>query len=169
MNGIAFLPDEKVILSYGIHWKRYVVPFFGIGASTFILTVRLWLFGTPLIPALERYIQNVNYDIISLGEIVVCAIFFLWSIGETIRCATTAYCITDRRIIAKKGWLNIKVSEMVIERCETIMISHPIMGRILNYGDILAVSAGASIFLDDVPNPYGFKAVILEHVKRQSL
>lgn len=22
MNGIAFLPEKKVILSYGIHWKR---------------------------------------------------------------------------------------------------------------------------------------------------
>lgn len=169
MSGINLLPKENVLLEYGIHWKRYVVPFSGICASLFILTVRLWFFGQPLILALNRYMPNVmtaDYRIISIMEIALCLVFLSWSLTETVSCLTTTYCLTTQRIIAKKGWLNIRVTEMMVRRCETITISRSIFGRILNYGDIKAISAGASIFLDDVPHPERFRETIISYEDR---
>lgn len=160
------MPGEAVILASGIHWKRYIVPFAGLGANTTIAIIRIYFFGQPLVLALHKYLQ-ANYAIISLAELSLCAMFLLWSISETIRNLSTTYCITDRRIVAKKGWLSIRVTEMRTSRCETISVSHPLLGRILGYGDILAVSAGASIFLEDVPNPYLFKAEILKCLENQ--
>lgn len=165
MTGVPIMPDETVIREEGIHWKNYIVPLLGLMASTTITAIRIYFYGQPLVLALDKYLSGIDYGLISLGELIVCLVFFIWSVTETIRCLTTNYVVTDKRLIAKKGWLSIRTAEMMLDKCETITVSHPIMGRILGYGDVIAISAGASIFLDDVPDPYGFKSIILMEIE----
>ncbi len=57
---------------------------------------------------------------------------------------------------------------MLISRCEMVYMNQNVYERMFNTGDILAVSAGANIFLDDVYNALKFKETVLEEMNKVS-
>lgn len=62
-----------------------------------------------------------------------------------IRRRTTELVLTDRRIIAKRGFISRETVEMNLSKVESLHVSQGLMGRILNYGDVAVVGTGASL------------------------
>jgi len=65
----------------------------------------------------------------------------------------TAFAVTNRRVIAKTGLIRHRTLELLLTKVESIDVSQPIMGRILNYGTITFVGTGGT--RESVHNIFG--------------
>jgi uncharacterized membrane protein YdbT with pleckstrin-like domain len=62
-----------------------------------------------------------------------------------IRRATTELVLTDRRIIAKRGFIARDTVEMNLGKVESLHVSQGLLGRLLDYGDVTVVGTGSSL------------------------
>ena len=59
-----------------------------------------------------------------------------------LRYITTELAITNKKIIAKFGFIKRDTIEMLLPKIESIQVNQSILGRILNYGSIVVSGAG---------------------------
>ena len=59
-------------------------------------------------------------------------LFALLAIKWFIDLRTTEMCVTDRRIMAKKGWISRKTVELRLSRFESAEVKQGVLGRMLN-------------------------------------
>jgi uncharacterized membrane protein YdbT with pleckstrin-like domain len=52
--------------------------------------------------------------------------------------------ITNKRLIAKYGLISTHSIEIRFDKIETVRVSQGLMGRILNYGDIIVTGTGST-------------------------
>jgi uncharacterized membrane protein YdbT with pleckstrin-like domain len=74
---------------------------------------------------------------------------------------STELVITSKRLIAKFGVASTQSIEIRFDRIETVRVKQSLMGRILNYGDIVVTGTGATF--DPIPNiskPMKFRAAL---------
>ena len=62
-----------------------------------------------------------------------------------IRRATTELVLTDRRIIAKSGFIRRDTVEMNLGKVESLHVHQGLLGRLLNFGDVTVVGTGSSL------------------------
>lgn len=74
-----------------------------------------------------------------LGIIVVGVFMF---IGMAVRMSTTDWAVTDRRVIVKRGWLNLKTEEISVGSIETVQLQQSFLGRIFGFGRIQVTGNG---------------------------
>lgn len=58
---------------------------------------------------------------------------------------TSEFAITDRRVISKEGWLNIRVEEISHHAIEAIKVDQSILGRMLDYGTVRIIGSGGTL------------------------
>jgi uncharacterized membrane protein YdbT with pleckstrin-like domain len=76
---------------------------------------------------------------------------------------STELVITSKRLIAKFGVASTQSIEIRFDRIETVRVKQSLIGRILNYGDILVTGTGSTF--DPIPNisqPMKFRAALNE-------
>jgi uncharacterized membrane protein YdbT with pleckstrin-like domain len=71
--------------------------------------------------------------LIVLGVVLIG--IFLW-LAELIRLATTEFVVTNRRVVLKQGFFNVKVDELTLSSIEGAHIDQSIFGRLLGYGTL---------------------------------
>jgi uncharacterized membrane protein YdbT with pleckstrin-like domain len=79
---------------------------------------------------------------------------------------STELVITSKRLIAKFGVTSTQSIEIRFERIETVRVNQSLMGRILNYGDIVVTGTGSTF--DPIPNiskPMQFRAALNEAIE----
>ena len=62
-----------------------------------------------------------------------------------IRRSTTELVLTDRRIIAKRGFIARDTVEMNLGKVESVHVSQSFFGRLLDFGDVTVVGTGSSL------------------------
>src|SRR4051812_30425957 len=62
-----------------------------------------------------------------------------------IRRVTTELVLTDRRIIAKRGFIRRDTVEMNLGKVESLHVNQGLLGRLLNFGDVTVVGTGSSL------------------------
>lgn len=70
--------------------------------------------------------------------------------------------ITDKRVVAKFGFISRVSVEVKLANIESISFTQSIMGRIFNYGDISLSSVGNTTLIPNVSNPLNFRKQVLE-------
>ena len=96
---------------------------------------------------------------------VVVGLFFL--IGAWIKVHSTELAITNRRVIAKFGFIKRDTVEINLEKVEALRVEQGFWGRILNFGTILMSGTGGS--LEPIPNiadPLVFRRKFMEATNR---
>lgn len=164
------LPDEEVISDEPIHWKNYLSSLLAIALCTFLAMLRTYfhdvsilnkLIGSPMIPS------NLN-RLFVIMELTVLIVIIILLMLRTMDISYIHYYLTTKRIIATSGIINRQFSEMLLAKCEMVYLTQNAYERMYNCGDILCVSAGASLFLDDVKNAVAFKQRIMSLMSEQS-
>jgi len=80
-----------------------------------------------------------------------------------IRYKTTELAITNKRIIAKFGFISRHTIELNINKVESIQVNQNILGRIFNYGSLVVSGAGnPQAPIPGISNPLGFRRVYME-------
>jgi uncharacterized membrane protein YdbT with pleckstrin-like domain len=79
---------------------------------------------------------------------------------------STELVITSKRLIAKFGVTSTQSIEIRFDRIETVRVKQSLMGRILNYGDIVVTGTGSTF--DPIPNiskPMKFRAALNDAIE----
>jgi uncharacterized membrane protein YdbT with pleckstrin-like domain len=77
----------------------------------------------------------------ALGPLALAALLLLRPVLARL---TTELVITNRRIIAKFGVIRRSTIELNLSKIESIRVEQGLLGRLLNYGDIMLIGTGGS-------------------------
>jgi uncharacterized membrane protein YdbT with pleckstrin-like domain len=75
------------------------------------------------------------------------------------------YVLTNRRVIESTGVLSKRVADSSLEKLTDIVLKQSILGRMLNYGDIIVLTAAAGAGISDlkqIRHPSEFKTQMLD-------
>lgn len=109
-----------------------------------------------------------QFGLIVLGLlllVVVIGLFFL--IAAFIKVKSTEVAITNRRVIAKFGFIRRSTVEINLEKVEALRVEQTFLGRMLNYGTIFISGAGTSVApIQDIADPLVFRRKFMESTNR---
>ncbi len=83
-----------------------------------------------------------------IGSAVLCfsAPLFLYSILLGLQAAivifTTEFAITNRRVVAKTGFIRRHTLEMLLPKIESVSVNQNVLGRLLNFGTVTVTGTG---------------------------
>jgi uncharacterized membrane protein YdbT with pleckstrin-like domain len=122
-------PGERIVHRAAItHWK-FALSYL-VGA--------LCLIGAALVVYFDRQHGPVIAAVLAVLGVLIIMV-------ALIRRGTTELVLTDRRIIAKRGFISRVTVEMQLTKVESLHINQSMMGRMLDYGDVLVVGTGSSL------------------------
>ena len=74
---------------------------------------------------------------------------------------TTELVLTDRRAIAKFGLLTTSAVEIRLDKVESVRVTQGLLGRLLNYGDIVITGTGSTHDpIRDIASPMAFRSAL---------
>jgi uncharacterized membrane protein YdbT with pleckstrin-like domain len=82
-------------------------------------------------------------------------------IAAVIRRTSTELAVTNRRVIAKFGFISRNTVELNLAKVESIRVDQSVMGRLFNYGSIVVTGTGST--MDPIPfisDPIGFRKAV---------
>jgi len=130
------MPDEKVIYSTRLSPILYV-PVTGWCLTGIIIL----LFGGQW-DFLNWPIENYSFYVL-LG--IGCLLLSLFmGINAYILLHTSEYALTDRRVIAKIGWLRQVSVDILLQKVESVTVRQTLFGRLFNYGTVIICGTGGS-------------------------
>lgn len=95
-----------------------------------------------------------------LLPIVVGLVFLVWA---WIRVTSTELAITNKRVIAKFGFISRNTMEIAVQKVESIQVQQSLMGRMLNFGTLIISGTGTSHApIPSISDPMAFRRAFLE-------
>ncbi len=119
----------------------------------------------------EKIIYEGKVSIWSLLPLVIAGLIFLpvFGIGlllwvvAALRYMSTEMAFTNKRVIAKTGFISRKTVELSISKVESIQVEQGIIGRIFNYGSLVVAGAGnPQAPIPGISEPMDFRRKFLE-------
>jgi uncharacterized membrane protein YdbT with pleckstrin-like domain len=87
--------------------------------------------------------------------LLVGLVFWLIAVA---RYFTTEMAITNKRVIAKFGFISRRTVEINLQRIESIQVHQGLLGRLFNYGSIIVSGAGnPQAPIPGISDPLGFR------------
>ena len=109
-----------------------------------------------------------QFGLLALGVlllVVVVGLVFL--VMAWIKVRSTEVAITNRRVIAKFGFITRNTVEINLEKVEALKVDQGFFGRILNFGTIYISGAGTSVApIQDIADPLVFRRKFMEATNR---
>lgn len=138
----VLLPDEAVLLEGGIHWGIYWKA-----VAVALVALLLYIF----IPG--------GYNLAVLfGAVAVVMALIAWLTKYYL-----ALIMTDRRVLARWGILNLDYVDMRYSQIESAETFRPLMGRILGYGSVIVAGTGQrKVIIPYVGNAGAFRLALNE-------
>jgi uncharacterized membrane protein YdbT with pleckstrin-like domain len=133
-------PGEVIIKQMRPHWRALTIPIL-----VFILTTIgwLWLFSVIGFEFLRWIIAGIGIFVLVFYVIIP---FARWYSSE--------YVFTDRRVITRRGIIAKSGKDVPLAKINNISFNQSVLGRILNYGDLVIDSANSDgpVIISDVPS-----------------
>jgi uncharacterized membrane protein YdbT with pleckstrin-like domain len=80
-----------------------------------------------------------------------------------VRMKSTELAITNKRIIAKFGFVQRNTTEIQLNKVESIQVEQGVMGRLLNFGTLTVTGTGSSFApIKNISNPIEFRKKFVE-------
>lgn len=81
--------------------------------------------------------------------VTLLTIFFAFiaitqAIRAAIRLATTEFAVTNRRVIAKTGFIRRHTVEMLLMKVESVSVNQGVLGRLFNFGTVIVTGTGGT-------------------------
>lgn len=139
---------EAVTFQGRLHWNVYIVP---------VLIAALSLY--PLLLAVSEKYYYLALAIFAFGWILI--------LYPMVKSKTSEFAVTNKRIIMKVGILNVKTLEMFLNKVENIGVNQTLLGRILNYGEVVITgSGGTKEVFGNISRPYDFRKSAQEQISQ---
>jgi uncharacterized membrane protein YdbT with pleckstrin-like domain len=145
------LPNEQVVYKTKLHWILFARP------------VLATLLGLALTVALGVATRVEWLWYLSLLVIVAGVV---WTVIHAVELLTSEFAVTTTRLIFKVGIVARYTTELLLGKVESIGVQQRLLGRLLNYGDLVVTgTGGAREVFPRVHDPIGFR----NHVQQASL
>ena len=124
----------------------------------------------------EKIIYEGHVSLWSLAPLIVLGFFLLvifigpifWVIAY-IRYKTTELAFTNKRVIAKFGFISRQTVELNIAKVESIQVNQGILGRIFNFGTLVISGAGnPQAPIPGISEPMAFRRAFMEAQDKQT-
>jgi len=119
----SLMNGESVIYSAKLHWVIFLWP-------------AIWLVIALLI------FSSGGDAAAAGGGVIVIAI--LTGIASFINYSTSEFGITNKRVLAKVGFIRRNSLEVLLTKVEGIQVNQGILGRILGYGSVIVSGTGGA-------------------------
>mgnify|MGYP004703232691 CR=1 FL=1 len=119
----------------------------------------------------EKVIYTGNISLWSLAPLIalgfltiaVYGLGLIFWVMAVIRYKTTELAFTNKRVIAKFGFISRETIEMNINKVESIQVNQGILGRILDYGTLIISGAGTpKAPIPGISAPMSFRRAFME-------
>lgn len=119
----------------------------------------------------EKVIYTGNISLWSLAPLLALGVLFLfaWGLGilfllvAYIRYKTTELAFTNKRVIAKFGFISRQTVELNVTKVESIQVNQGILGRIFDFGTLVISGAGnPQAPIPGISNPMAFRRAFME-------
>lgn len=123
----------------------------------------------------EKIIYTGNISLWSLAPLITLGVLLLaaWGLGliflagAYIRYKTTELAVTNKRVIAKFGFISRQTVELNIGKVESIQVNQSILGRIFNFGTLIISGAGnPQAPIANISDPMAFRRAFMESQDR---
>ena len=125
----------------------------------------------------EEVAYEGKVSVWSLLPLLLLGVVFLfaWGLGiiffivAYIRYATTELAVTNKRIIAKFGFISRTTIELNLHKAESIQVQQGILGRIFGFGSILVSGGGnPKALVPGISQPLEFRRAFLSAQEQAS-
>jgi uncharacterized membrane protein YdbT with pleckstrin-like domain len=148
---------ENIMVAARIHWIVFLKPLPALALGSLFVLVSM------SVKASSDKIGPESIIGIAGGILLLVALFL--GLSSLIAWACTELVLTNRRVIAKFGFIRRKTFEMDMRRVEGINLDQSIIGRILDYGSIEVRGTGGGISpIPGIASPSRFKKVLDQRV-----
>ncbi|HHJ13831.1 MAG TPA: PH domain-containing protein [Gammaproteobacteria bacterium] len=105
--------------------------------------------------------------LIGLATLPLFGLGLLFLIWAALQYISTELAITDRKVIAKFGFIKRESIEMLLPKVESIQVQQSVLGRIFNFGSVVVAGAGApQAPVPGIANPMEFRRRFMEIQER---
>jgi len=135
------MPNEKVLFTARINPAVFLPSIIVLGLSCFPLA--LFVSNLPKMNGQDvgaSFIADMYFCV--SGFLIFYAI--LLAVQATIAMTTTEFGVTNRRIIAKRGFLRRHTLELFLERVESVSIYQDPLQRLFNFGSVTVTGTGGT-------------------------
>lgn len=121
----------------------------------------------------ERVIKNAKVSWWSQWAMILLGILTIWFlfgifffVVAVVRVMTTELALTNKRVIAKTGFIRRDTVELRLEKVEGLIINQGIIGRIFNYGTVIVSGTGGiRTPIPFITSPIAFRRVVNEFLE----
>lgn len=157
------LPDERIIYAATIHWMIYlqglIMTAFGGLMAFCSYPILAMLFGPRVGQDFTKPIGTIAMVVVLVGVALL--------LGAYIRQTSTEIVITNKRLIAKYGFISRTTFEILMNRITGANFDQPVTGRILGFGTIFVHGAGGEISpISQVENPQLFYRALISVLEK---
>lgn len=118
----------------------------------------------------ERILYRGNISLWSLSFLIFLGVILLpvgvgliFLLVAYIRYKTTELAITNKRVIAKFGFISRRTTELNINKVESIQVEQGVAGRIFDYGSLIISGAGdPQAPIPGISDPMRFRKAFIE-------
>ena len=109
-----------------------------------------------------------QFPLLLLGVVtLVIVVGLVFLVMAWIRVRSTELAITNRRVIAKSGFVKRHTVEINLDKVEALKVEQGVWGRVLNFGTIFISGAGTSVApIRDIADPLVFRRKFMEATNR---
>ncbi len=137
------MPNEKIIAESQLHWIIFFMPVF------YSILLIIYTIYRPL---------QFPLIIDQVGMAFVAIAWFL----AVLRYLTTEFAVSKTRILMKYGFIQIRASDMLTSRIESVQLQQSMLGNILGYGAVIVSGTGGDKMLfSQLTDPNNFRQAIL--------
>ena len=120
----------------------------------------------------EKIIYEGKTSIWSLLPLIVLGFIFigffgigiLFWIAAALRHITTELAFTNKRVIAKFGFISRRTIELNLTKVESVQVNQGILGRVFNFGTLVISGAGnPQAPIPGISNPMTFRRSFMEY------
>ncbi|MCA1454754.1 PH domain-containing protein [Bradyrhizobium sp. BRP22] len=139
-------PDERVLYSTNAHWVFYLPA---IGA---------WIVAAILLVLSGMTTNEALMKVCLVAAAVAAVPALYWTVRAWFHRSTTETDVTNLRVVHKTGFITRKTFEMSLDKVESVDVSQSIMGRFLNYGDVIIKGVGEGRQkIETIASPLAFR------------
>ncbi len=143
-------PGETIIYRTRLHWIVFLPAIVALIAG--LLAIILGPYAKE--DMLAKLLTTLGYAMILFSLVLAISVW--------IQFISTEMAITNRRVVAKVGFIWRRTIEMERQKVESVSVDQSIVGRLLDYGTIIVRGTGSTLEpMANIDNPLGFRNKLL--------
>jgi len=141
------LPNEKILFAACVHPAVFLPS-----ALMFVMAIGLFIYGLSSAAVVSEASspppQATTESLLGSLLVILSVFLFLYSIILGLRAMivmlSTEFAVTNRRVIAKTGFIRRHTLEMLLSKIESVSVNQNVLGRILNFGTVIITGTGGT-------------------------